>query len=192
MTVSLTKGGNVSLEKIAPTMSKMVIGLGWSARVTDGFDFDLDASLFLLGDQGRVLKDNDFIFYNNAKSACNSVEHTGDNLTGEGTGDDESIKVDLSNVPSNIERLAVAVTIHDAALRQQNFGQVSEAYIRIIDEQTGSEVCKYDLTEDYSTETAMTFGEVYRHNGAWKFKAIGQGFQGGLKPLAQEFGVNIG
>ncbi|NRD72868.1 TerD family protein [Shewanella sp. VB17] len=192
MSVSLSKGGNVSLEKVAPGMVKMIIGLGWDSRATDGVDFDLDASVFLLAESGKVVDDNSFIFYNNMKSVCQSVEHTGDNTTGEGDGDDESIKVDLSKVPANVNKLAVAVTIHDAAARNQNFGQVSNAFIRIQDEATGTEAARYDLSEDYSTETAMIFGEVYRHNGAWKFKAIGQGFNGGLKPLAQEYGVNIG
>jgi tellurium resistance protein TerD len=192
MSVSLSKGGNVSLEKVAPGMVKMIIGLGWDSRATDGVDFDLDASVFLLGENGRVVDDKSFIFYNNLKSVCQSVEHTGDNTTGEGDGDDESVKVDLSKVPANVNKLAVAVTIHDAGSRSQNFGQVSNAFIRIIDEATGTEAARYDLSEDYSTETAMIFGEVYRHDGAWKFKAIGQGFNGGLKPLAQEFGVSIG
>lgn len=192
MSVSLSKGGNVSLEKVAPGMVKMEIGLGWDSRATDGVDFDLDASAFLLGDNNKVVDDKSFIFYNNMKSVCQSIEHTGDNTTGEGDGDDESIKVDLSKVPANVNKLAIAVTIHDAESRAQNFGQVSNAFIRIVDEATGTEAARYDLSEDYSTETAMIFGEVYRHNGAWKFKAIGQGFNGGLKPLAQEYGVNIG
>jgi len=192
MSVSLSKGGNVSLEKVAPGMVKMIIGLGWDSRSTDGVDFDLDASAFLLGEDGKVVDDKSFIFYNNMKSACQSVEHTGDNTTGEGEGDDESVKVDLSKVPANVTKLSIAVTIHDAESRNQNFGQVSNAFIRIVDETTGTEAARYDLSEDYSTETAMIFGEVYRHDGAWKFKAIGQGFNGGLKPLAQEYGVNIG
>jgi tellurium resistance protein TerD len=192
MSVSLSKGGNVSLEKVAPGMVKMIIGLGWDPRATDGVDFDLDASVFLLGENGKVVDDKSFIFYNNMKSACQSVEHTGDNTTGEGDGDDESIKVDLSKVPANVKKLSVAVTIHEAGSRSQNFGQVANAFIRIVDEATGTEAARYDLSEDYSTETAMIFGEVYRHDGAWKFKAIGQGFNGGLKPLAQEYGVNIG
>lgn len=192
MSVSLTKGGNVSLEKVAPGMVKMVIGLGWDDRATDGVDFDLDASAFLLGDNGKVVDDQSFIFYNNMKSVCQSVEHTGDNTTGEGDGDDESIKVDLSKIPANVNKLAIVVTIHDAESRSQNFGQISNAFIRIVDEANGTEATRYDLSEDYSTETAMVFGEVYRHAGAWKFKAIGQGFTGGLKALAQEYGVNIG
>lgn len=192
MSVSLSKGGNVSLEKVAPGMVKMIIGLGWDDRATDGADFDLDASAFLLGDNGKVVDDQSFIFYNNMKSVCQSVEHTGDNTTGEGDGDDESIKVDLSKIPANVNKLAIVVTIHDAESRGQNFGQISNAFIRIVDEANGTEATRYDLSEDYSTETAMVFGEVYRHAGAWKFKAIGQGFTGGLKALAQEYGVNIG
>jgi tellurium resistance protein TerD len=192
MSVSLSKGGNVSLEKVAPGMVKMIIGLGWDDRATDGADFDLDASAFLLGDNGKVVDDQSFIFYNNMKSVCQSVEHTGDNTTGEGDGDDESIKVDLSKIPANVNKLAIVVTIHDAESRSQNFGQISNAFIRIVDEANGTEATRYDLSEDYSTETAMVFGEVYRHAGAWKFKAIGQGFTGGLKALAQEYGVNIG
>ncbi len=191
MSVSLTKGGNVSLEKVAPGMTKMVVGLGWDTRATDGVDFDLDASVFMLGEDGKVVDEKSFIFYNNLRSTCGSVLHTGDNLTGEGDGDDESIKIDLSLVPAKVTKIAVSVTIHDAGNRSQNFGQVSNAFVRILDEATGTEAVRYDLSEDYSVETAMNFGEIYRHNGEWKFKAIGQGFSGGLKPMAQEFGVSI-
>jgi tellurium resistance protein TerD len=191
MSVSLTKGGNVSLEKVAPGMTKMVVGLGWDTRATDGVDFDLDASVFMLGEDGKVVDEKSFIFYNNLKSTCGSVLHTGDNLTGEGDGDDESIKIDLSLVPAKVTKIAVSVTIHDAGNRSQNFGQVSNAFVRILDEATGTEAVRYDLSEDYSVETAMNFGEIYRHNGEWKFKAVGQGFSGGLKPMAQEFGVSI-
>ena len=191
MSVSLTKGGNVSLEKVAPGMTKMVVGLGWDTRATDGVDFDLDASVFMLGEDGKVVDEKSFIFYNNLKSTCGSVLHTGDNLTGEGDGDDESIKIDLSLVPAKVTKIAVSVTIHDAGSRSQNFGQVSNAFVRILDEATGTEAVRYDLSEDYSVETAMNFGEIYLHNGEWKFKAIGQGFSGGLKPMAQEFGVSI-
>ncbi|MFT7490490.1 MAG: tellurium resistance protein TerD [Pseudohongiellaceae bacterium] len=191
MSVSLTKGGNVSLEKVAPGMTKMVVGLGWDTRATDGVDFDLDASVFMLGEDGKVVDEKSFIFYNNLKSTCGSVLHTGDNLTGEGDGDDESIKIDLSLVPAKVTKIAVSVTIHDAGNRSQNFGQVSNAFVRILDEATGTEAVRYDLSEDYSVETAMNFGEIYRHNGEWKFKAIGQGFSGGLNPMAQEFGVSI-
>jgi tellurium resistance protein TerD len=191
MGISLQKGGNVSLEKAAPGMKKVIVGLGWDVRATDGVDFDLDASLFLLGENGKVVDDKSFIFYNNLKSVCGSVEHTGDNLTGEGDGDDEQIKVDLSKVPDLVKKIVITVTIHDAASRSLNFGQVSNASIRIVNEENNTEVLRYDLSEDCSIETAMNFGELYRYNKEWKFKAIGQGFSGGLKPLAQEFGVNI-
>ena len=192
MSVSLSKGGNVSLEKAAPGMTKMIVGLGWDARATDGVDFDLDASVFLLGADGKVIDDKSFIFYNNLKSVCGSVEHTGDNLTGDGDGDDESIKINLSTIPTTIHKIAISVTIHDAENRGQNFGQVSNAFVRVVDEANGQEVIRYDLSEDYSIETAMNFSEIYRHNNEWKFKAIGQGFAGGLKPMSQEFGVNVG
>ena len=192
MSVSLSKGGNVSLEKAAPGMTKMIVGLGWDARATDGVDFDLDASVFLLGADGKVIDDKSFIFYNNLKSVCGSVKHTGDNLTGDGDGDDESIKINLSTIPTTVHKIAISVTIHDAENRGQNFGQVSNAFVRVVDEANGQEVIRYDLSEDYSIETAMNFSEIYRHNNEWKFKAIGQGFAGGLKPMSQEFGVNVG
>ena len=191
MAISLQKGGNISLSKEAPSMTKMVLGLGWDVRATDGSAFDLDASAFLLNASGKVRSDADFIFYNQAKSADGSVEHTGDNRTGEGDGDDETIVVDLTRVPADVEKVAVAVTIHDAEARNQNFGQVSSAYIRCVNEANNTEVARYDLSEDASVETAMIFGEIYSHNGEWKFKAIGQGFKGGLGPLAQNYGVNI-
>lgn len=191
MAISLQKGGNISLSKEAPTMTKMILGLGWDVRATDGAAFDLDASAFLLNASGKVRSDADFIFYNQAKSADGSVEHAGDNRTGDGDGDDESIVVDLTRVPSDVEKVAVAVTIHDAESRNQNFGQVSSAYVRCVNEANNTEVARFDLSEDASVETAMIFGEIYRHNGEWKFKAIGQGFKGGLGPLAQNYGVNI-
>lgn len=189
MAISLQKGGNVNLSKEAPSMTKMVIGLGWNARATDGSAFDLDASAFLLQESGKVSSDAGFIFYNQKASACGSVIHQGDNTTGEGDGDDEIIKVDPTKLPADIQKVAFAVTIHDADSRRQNFGMVSNAYIRILDEANGQEIARYDLSEDASVETAMTFGELYRHNGEWKFKAIGQGFQGGLGPLARNYGV---
>jgi len=192
MAVSLSKGGNVSLEKAAPGMTRMVIGLGWDARATDGAEFDLDASIFMLGDNGKVVDDNSFIFYNNLNSVCGGVQHTGDNRTGEGDGDDEAINVDLTKLSPNVKKLTVSVTIHDAEARGQNFGQVSNAFVRIVNQDNNQEVVRFDLSEDYSTETAMNFGELYNHNGEWKFRAIGQGFTGGLRPLAQEFGVNVG
>lgn len=191
MAISLQKGGNVNLSKEAPTMTKMVIGLGWNARATDGSAFDLDASAFLLQESNKVSSDAGFIFYNQKVSACGGVNHQGDNTTGEGDGDDEVIKIDPAKLPADIQKVAFAVTIHDAESRRQNFGMVSNAYIRILDEANGQEIARYDLSEDASVETAMTFGELYRHNGEWKFKAIGQGFQGGLGPLAKNYGVNV-
>lgn len=154
--------------------------------------FDLDASAFLLAAGDKVRGDADFIFYNNLRSGDGSVEHTGDNRTGEGDGDDEALKVDLSGVPADVQKIAVAVTIHDGETRRQSFGMVSNAFIRIVNDVTGRELSRYDLAEDASTETAMIFGEIYRHNGEWKFRAVGQGFKGGLAPLARNFGVNIG
>lgn len=192
MAVSLGKGGNVSLSKEEPGLTKILIGLGWDTRSTDGTAFDLDASAFLLAAADKVRGDNDFIFYNNLKAADGSVEHTGDNRTGEGDGDDEAIKVDLSRVPTEVQKIAIAVTIHDAEPRRQNFGMVANAFIRIVNDMTQREIVRYDLTEDASIETAMVFGEVYRHNGEWKFRAVGQGYQGGLGPLASNYGVNIG
>ncbi|MBM7034771.1 TerD family protein [Vibrio ulleungensis] len=191
MAVSLQKGGNVSLEKAAPGMTKLVLGLGWDARVTDGAEFDLDASAFMLNEQGKVTNDNGFVFYNNTLSQCGSVNHKGDNRTGEGDGDDESIEIDLSKVPADISKVSVGVTIHEAGANNQNFGQISNAFIRIVNAETNVEVARYDLSEDYSTETALLFGEVYKHNGEWKFKAVGQGFEGGLAPMARNYGINI-
>lgn len=191
MAVSLSKGGNVSLSKEAPGLKKITIGLGWDTRATDGADFDLDASCFLLTETGKVRSDADFIFYNNKTDAANSVEHQGDNLTGAGEGDDEQVKVNLDSVPADVAKLSVAVTIHDAATRSQNFGMVSNAFMRVVNGDDDKEIARYDLSEDASTETAMIFGEIYRNNGEWKFKAIGQGFAGGLGPLAQNFGVNV-
>lgn len=191
MGVSLSKGGNVSLSKEAPGLSNIIIGLGWDTRSTDGADFDLDASVFMLNEQGRVRSDADFIFYNNLKSSDGSVEHTGDNLTGEGEGDDEQVKVALNGVPPEVAKLAVTVTIHEAEGRRQNFGMVSNAFIRVVNQDGGTEIARYDLSEDASTETAMIFGELYRHNDEWKFKAIGQGFEGGLAPLARHHGVGL-
>jgi tellurium resistance protein TerD len=192
MAVSLSKGGNVSLNKEAPGLKAILIGLGWDARSTDGADFDLDASAFLLNSGGKVRNGQDFIFYNNLKSSDGSVEHTGDNLTGEGEGDDEAIKVNLEKVPGEIERIAVSVTIHEAEARRQNFGMVSNAFIRVVNQSDNKEIARFDLSEDMSTETAMIFGEIYRHNNEWKFKAVGQGYSGGLGALAKGFGVQIG
>ncbi|WP_019520644.1 TerD family protein [Faucicola boevrei] len=191
MAISLTKGGNVNLSKEAPTLTAMTVGLGWNPRATDGQAFDLDAIAFLLNDAGKVRADSDFIFFNNLKSADGSVEHTGDNRTGEGDGDDEVIKVDLSKVPADVSKIAFCAVIYDGQARNQNFGQVGDAYIRIVNSNGGSEVARYDLSEDSSTETAMIFGELYKHNGEWKFRAVGQGFAGGLGSLASSYGVAV-
>ena len=192
MSVSLTKGGNVSLSKEEPGLTHILIGLGWDTRTTDGTDFDLDASAFLLGASDKVRGDSDFIFYNNLRSSDGSVEHTGDNRTGEGDGDDEALKVELGKVPADVQKIAVSVTIHEGEARRQSFGMVSNAFIRVVNDATGREIARYDLSEDASTETAMIFGEVYRHNGEWKFRAVGQGFKGGLAPMARNYGVNVG
>ena len=191
MAVSLSKGGNVNLSKEAPGLTKVSLGLGWDERSTDGAEFDLDAVAFLVGENGKVSADNDFIFYNNLKSSCGAVEHLGDNTTGGGDGDDEVVEITLPNVGTNVQRVVIAVTIHDATSRNQNFGQVSNAFIRVVNADNSNEVARYDLSEDASIETAMIFGELYRHNGDWKFKAVGQGFSGGLGPLASSFGVNV-
>jgi tellurium resistance protein TerD len=191
MAISLTKGGNVNLSKEAPTMTKMIVGLGWDTRATDGAAFDLDAVGFVLKADGKVRADSDFIFFNNKQNPEGSVVHGGDNRTGEGEGDDETIIIDLAKMPADVEKVAVCVTIYDADNRRQNFGQVSRAYVRVLNDANQQEVARYDLSEDGSTETAMIFGEVYRHNGEWKFKAIGQGFKGGLGPLAASYGVNV-
>ncbi len=191
MAISLQKGGNVSLQKEAPGMVKILIGLGWDSRATDGSAFDLDSSAFLLDASGKVRSDHDFIFYNQLKSGCGSVQHNGDNLTGVGEGDDETLHVDLNLVPVDVQKMAIGVTIHEAESRRQNFGQVQNAFIRIVNRENNQEVVRFDLTEDYSTETAMIFGELYRHNNEWKFRAIGQGFSGGLRAMANNFGVTI-
>lgn len=191
MAVSLTKGGNISLSKTDPTLKNLIVGLGWDARPTDGSDFDLDASAFMIKEDGKVRSDNDFIFYNQTKSACGSVEHTGDNRTGAGDGDDESLVVLLDKVPADIQRIVFVVTIHEAETRKQNFGQVSHAFVRVVNKDSNSEVARYDLSEDASIETAMIFGEIYKHGAEWKFKAVGQGYAGGLAALARQYGINI-
>ena len=191
MAVSLSKGGNVSLSKSAPALKRILIGLGWEGRSTDGADYDLDASAFLVGETGKVRRDEDFILYNQLRSTCGSVEHTGDNRTGEGDGDDEALTIELDKVPEAIKRVVVCVTIDDADARKQNFGQVSDAFMRIVNLDNDIEIARFDLSEDYSTETAMIFGEVYRNNGEWKFKAVGQGFAGGLESLCKQFGVAL-
>ncbi|MGT2469577.1 TerD family protein [Paraburkholderia terrae] len=191
MAVSLSKGGNISLSKSAPSLSRILVGLGWEARVTDGDDYDLDASAFMVGESGKVRGDEDFIFYNHLSSRCGSVEHTGDNRTGAGAGDDEALQIDLTLVPNHVKRVVVCVTIDDAEARRQNFGQVSGAFMRIVNLDNDVEIARFDLSEDYSTETAMIFGEVYRHNDEWKFKAVGQGYAGGLEALCGQFGVQV-
>lgn len=191
MALTLQKGGNLSLSKTDPSLTKILIGLGWDPRATDGAEFDLDASAFLLGAAGKVRNEADFIFYNQLKSPDGSVEHTGDNRDGQGDGDDEAIKVDLSRVPLGIEKISITVTIHDAEARRQSFGQVGNAFIRVVNDVSGAEVVRYDLAEDASTETAMIFGELYRHNGEWKFRAVGQGYAGGLKAMCAQYGLNI-
>lgn len=192
MAISLQKGGNVNLSKEAPGLTKVVLGLGWKPRVTDGTAFDLDASAFMLKADGKVRSDADFIFYGQKASSEGSVVHTGDNLTGEGDGDDESINVDLSKVPADVEKIAFSVTIHEYDSRKQNFGQVGDAYIRVMNGAGGAELARYDLSEDASTASAMIFGELYRASGDWKFRAVGQGFDGGLGPMARNYGVNVG
>ncbi len=192
MAVNLSKGEKVDLTKGNPGLSKIIVGLGWDVNKYDGgADFDLDAAAFLLDESGKVSADADFVFYNNHNHSSGSVTHTGDNLTGEGEGDDEQLKVDLSKVPESISKIDFTVTINDAEKNNQNFGQVSNAYIRIIDESTDVEIIRYDLGEDFSVETAIIVGELYRHSGEWKFNAIGSGFQGGLAALCSNFGVNV-
>ncbi|MFI0723876.1 TerD family protein [Streptomyces sp. NPDC021224] len=190
MGVTLAKGGNVSLSKAAPNLTRVQIGLGWRARSTTGAEFDLDASALLCGN-GRVLGDEFFVFYNNLKSPEGSVEHTGDDLTGGSGGDDETILVDLTLVPERADKVVFPVSIYDADARAQTFGQVSDAYIRVVNQSDGAELARYDLTEDASTETAMIFGELYRYNGEWKFRAVGQGYASGLRGIALDFGVNV-
>ncbi len=191
MGVSLSKGGNVSLSKEAPGLTAVAVGLGWDARSTTGVDFDLDASALAVDTSKRVLDDQHFVFYNNLRSPDGSIEHTGDNLTGEGDGDDEVINVNLAAVPPQIDAIVFPVSIHEADNRGQSFGQVRNAYIRVVNQANGQEIARYDLSEDASTETAMVFGELYRHGGEWKFRAIGQGYASGLAGIARDFGVNI-
>lgn len=190
MGITLAKGGNVSLSKAAPNLTQVLIGLGWDARSTTGAPFDLDASA-LMCSGGRVMGDEWFIFYNQLHSPDGSVEHTGDNLTGEGDGDDESLLVDLSKVPDRCDKIIFPVSIHLADDRGQAFGQVSNAFIRVVNQADGQELARYDLSEDASTETAMIFGELYRYQGEWKFRAVGQGYASGLRGIALDFGVNV-
>ena len=192
MPISLQKGQKVSLTKGNPGLSKVVVGLGWDVNQFDtGGDFDLDASAFLLTDSGRVSRQEDFVFFGNLTHPSGSLTHMGDNRTGEGEGDDEQIKVDLSKVPENLTRIAFTVTIYEPEQRRQNFGQVNNAFIRIYNEVTGEELLRYDLGEDFSIETAAVFGELYKNNGEWKFNAIGSGYQGGLAALCANYGIEV-
>jgi len=191
MTVSLSKGSNVSLTKEAPGLTAVSIGLGWDARTTTGTDFDLDASAIMVDSSGQVLSDGHFIFFNNKTSPDGSVEHAGDNLTGEGDGDDETIKVNLTKVPTEVDRIVFPVSVYDGAARSQGFGQVRNAFIRVINDADGAEITRYDLSEDASTETAMLFGELYRNGPEWKFRAVGQGYASGLAGIAKDYGVHV-
>ena len=190
MAVTLTKGQRVSLEKVAPGLTEVFIGLGWDVKAMDtGYDFDLDASAFLLGSNEKIISDNHFIFYNNLTSpdSAKSVEHTGDNLTGAGDGDDEVIKINLPKVPAEVQKIVITVTIHDAAKRGQNFGQVENAFVRVVNAQNSQEVIRYDLVEDYSIETALIMAEIYRKDGEWRLNAVGSGYQGGLQALLDRY-----
>jgi tellurium resistance protein TerD len=191
MGVSLSKGGNVSLTKAAPGLTAVVVGLGWDVRSTTGVDFDLDASALGLAENHKILSDEYFVFFNNLKSPEGAIEHTGDNLTGEGEGDDEQIKVDLANTPAQVTSIVFPVSIYDGDARGQSFGQVRNAFIRVVNAADQSELTRYDLSEDASTETAMVFGELYRNGPEWKFRAIGQGYASGLAGIARDFGVNL-
>jgi tellurium resistance protein TerD len=193
MSISLSKGQRIDLTKTNPGLKKVIIGLGWDIKHYDGgFDFDLDASAFLLGADGKAKSEQDFIFYNNLQGGNGSVVHTGDNRTGEGDGDDEQIKIDFSKVPAYVDKVAITVTIHDAQARGQNFGQVVNSFVRVVNEETNQEIMRYDLGEDFSIETAVVICELYRHNGDWKFNAIGSGFQGGLAALCANYGLQAG
>jgi tellurium resistance protein TerD len=190
--INLSKGQRIDLTKTNPGLTKAIVGLGWDTnRYSGGHDFDLDASAFLADINGKVVQDLDFVFYNNLIHPSGSVEHTGDNRTGEGEGDDEQIKIDFSKVPSHIHRIAITVTIHDAESRNQNFGQVSNAFVRVVNEDNNQEILRFDLGEDFSVETAVVICELYRHNGDWKFNAVGSGFAGGLAALCQNFGLEV-
>ena len=191
MSVSLSKGGNVSLTKEAPGLTNVIVGLGWDVRSTTGTDFDLDASAIIVGADGKVLSDKHFIFFNNMVSPDATVEHTGDNLTGEGEGDDEQVKVNLAGMAAEADKIVFAVSIYDADARSQSFGQVRNAFIRVVNAAGGAELARYDLSEDASTETAMVFGELYRNGADWKFRAVGQGYASGLAGIARDFGVNV-
>ena len=191
MAINLTKGQKVDLTKTNPGLKKILVGLGWDVNAYDsGADFDLDASAFLAGENGKCPNEKDFIFYGNLEHASGAVKHMGDNLTGAGDGDDEQIEVDMTMIPANIHKIAFTVTIYDAEKRRQNFGQVANAYIRIVDEVTGQEIIRYDLGEDFSIETAIVVGEIYRRDGEWRFNAIGSGFQGGLAAICANYGID--
>jgi len=190
MAISLTKGGNINLTKADPLLKNIKMGLGWDVRITDGETFDLDASVLMVKADGQARSDNDFIYYNQKKSACGSVQHDGDNKTGADDGDDELIHVFLDKVPAEIEKLLVCASIHHAAEKKQNFGQVLSAFIRLVNKDTNEEVTRYDLSENASTETAMVFGEIYRNEGDWKFRVVGEGFMGGLAELVKLHGLN--
>lgn len=191
MPINLSKGQKVDLTKGNPGLKNIMVGLGWDVNAFDGgSDFDLDAAAFMAGADGKCPTEKEFIFYGNLSHESGAVNHMGDNLTGEGEGDDEQIQIDLSKIPANIEKVAFTVTIYDADKRRQNFGQVSNAFIRIVDETTNTELIRYDLGEDFSIETAVVVGELYRHNGEWKFNAIGSGFQGGLAALCGHYGID--
>lgn len=190
-TISLTKGQKLSLAKAAPGLKTITIGLGWDPRPSDGQEFDLDASVFLLTERGMVSSDADFIFYNQTCSSCGSVEHSGDNRTGDGEGDDETINVDLTTLPASVQRIAIVVTVHEAKVRRQSFGQVKNSFIRIVDQANEKEICRYDLEEDYSGETAIVFGELYLEGSDWQFKASGHGHLGGLSAMCQKYGINL-
>ncbi|TCT19593.1 TerD family protein [Thiobaca trueperi] len=192
MAISLQKGGNVSLTKTDPGLTNVLVGLGWDARSTDGAAFDLDASVFLVGESGKVLSDGHFVFYNQKTSPDGAVIHAGDNTTGAGEGDDETVSINLPGVEAGVQRVVFAVTIHEAEARNQNFGMVRNAFMRVLNKDSSTELARFDLSEDYSTETAMIFGEIYRNGAEWKFKAVGQGFAGGLSALAKDHGVSIG
>ncbi|MEO5877068.1 MAG: TerD family protein [Streptosporangiaceae bacterium] len=191
MPVSLSKGGNVSLSKEAPGLTAVIVGLGWDVRTTTGTDFDLDASAIVVDAGGKVVSDQHFVFFNNLKTPDGAVEHTGDNTTGAGDGDDEQIKVDFATMPANADKVVFPVSIYDAVNRGQSFGQVRNAFIRVLNQSGGAEIARYDLSEDASTETAMVFGELYRSGAEWKFRAVGQGYASGLTGIAQDYGVNV-
>jgi tellurium resistance protein TerD len=189
--VSLSKGGNVSLTKAAPNLTAVMVGLGWDVRTTTGADFDLDASAIICNASGKVISDQHFVFFNNLRSPDGSVEHQGDNLTGSGEGDDEQVKVNLAGLPGEADKVVFTVSIYDAETRNQSFGQVQNAFIRVVNASDNNELARFDLTEDASTETAMVFGELYRNQAEWKFRAIGQGYASGLRGIALDYGVNV-